>query len=78
MLEWPTYNLINGWLVTDSNTMCPDQLSQFSKKTTVNDAEKWLARNDIRGSVRGSSFHLPTSRDLRKKDGKVRGPNLSQ
>lgn len=67
MFDWPYYTLVNGWLVADDKSICPFQVKRFGKDWTVNQAEEWLARNDIRGTVRGSSWKLPNSRDERKK-----------
>ena len=67
MFDWPYYTLVNGWLVADDKSICPHQVLPFTADFTVNDAEEWLARNDIRGSVRGSSWKMPASRDYRGK-----------
>jgi len=67
MFDWPYYTLVNGWLVTDTGCICPWQHTPFKADFTINDAEQWLAQNDIRGTVRGSSWKLPNSRDFREK-----------
>ncbi len=68
MFDWPYYTLDNGWLVADDKAICPLQIKQFGRNFTINEAEKWLADNDIRGSVRGSSWKLPHSRDYNAPD----------
>lgn len=64
MFDWPIYTLMEGWLIDDSGNVCPCQPMPLLSYT-ANEAEKWLAENDLRGTVRGSTWKLEQSRDYR-------------
>lgn len=64
MNNWPRYTLKDGWLIDDNGKVCEWQLFKFHDMDET-DAEKWLAANDLRGSVRGARTELPQTRRMK-------------
>jgi hypothetical protein len=52
MSDWPYYRLVHGWLIDDDGLRCPFQKTAFPSEWTWVDAQLWLQRKDVGGTVR--------------------------